>query len=130
MRSFVDKDIACKLKLPVIRKESLSIFIFGSKSPIKKTFYVFKIELENREKLDFSGEIEYFVTEKISGSNLSPSNLKAEIVQKYLDGFQLADSCSKGKVALLIGADYYHSIVLGAIKRLKGQLVATETIFG
>ncbi|GBN05957.1 hypothetical protein AVEN_215371-1 [Araneus ventricosus] len=130
MRSFVDKDIACKLKLPVIRKESLSIFIFGNKSPIKKTFYVFKIKLENREKPDFTVEKEAVVTEQISGSDLPPSNLKAEIVQKYLDGFRLADSCSKGKVAVLIGADCYHGIVLGGIKRLKGQLVATEIIFG
>ncbi|GBM28321.1 hypothetical protein AVEN_229506-1 [Araneus ventricosus] len=64
------------------------------------------------------------------GSDLPPSNLKAEIVQKYLEGFQLADSCSKGKVAVLVGADYYHNMVLGGIRRLKGQLVATETIFG
>ncbi|GBM06747.1 hypothetical protein AVEN_62991-1 [Araneus ventricosus] len=130
MRSFVDKDIACKLKLPVIRRESLSVFTFGNKSPIKKTFDVVKIELENREKPDFSVKIEALVTEQISGSDLPPSNLKAEIVQKYLEGFQLADSCSKGKVAVLVGADYYHNIVLGGIRRLKGQLVATETIFG
>ncbi|GBL98730.1 hypothetical protein AVEN_8628-1 [Araneus ventricosus] len=80
--------------------------------------------LENK-----SVKIEALVTEQISGSDLPPSNLKAEIVQKYLEGFQLADSCSKGKVAILIGADYYHSIALGGIRRLKGQLVATETIF-
>ncbi|GBM09207.1 hypothetical protein AVEN_226710-1 [Araneus ventricosus] len=130
MRSSVDKDIACKLKRPVTRRESLSVFTFGNKSPIKKTFDVVKIELENRKKPEFGVEIEAVVTEQISGSDLPPSNLKAEIVQKYLEGFQLADSCSKGKVAVLIGADYYHSIVLGGIRRLKGQLVATETIFG
>ncbi|GBL94651.1 hypothetical protein AVEN_83970-1 [Araneus ventricosus] len=130
MRSFVDKDIACKLKLPVIRRENLSVFTFGNKSPIKKTFDVVKIELENREKPDFSVKIEALVTEQISGSDLPPSNLKAEIVQKYLEGFKVADSCSKGKVAVLVGADYYHNIVLGGIRRLKGQLVATETIFG
>ncbi|GBN74183.1 hypothetical protein AVEN_106174-1 [Araneus ventricosus] len=45
---------------------------------------------------------------------------KVEIVQKYLEGFQLADWCSKGKVAVLIGRN----------KAFKGQLVATETIFG
>ncbi|GBL96989.1 hypothetical protein AVEN_254050-1 [Araneus ventricosus] len=101
MRSFVDKDIACKLKLPVIRRESLSVFTFGNKIPIKKTFDVVGIVLENREKPDFSVKIEALVTEQISG-----------------------------KVAVLIGADYYHNIVLGGIKRLKGQLVATETIFG
>ncbi|GBL77967.1 hypothetical protein AVEN_143292-1 [Araneus ventricosus] len=130
MRSFVDKDIACKLKLPVIRRESLSVYTFGNKSPIKKTFDVVRIVLENREKPDFSVKIEALVTEQISGSDLPSSNLKAEIVQKYLEGFQLADSCSKGKVAVLVGADYYHNIVLGGIRRLKGQLVATETIFG
>ncbi|GBO10028.1 hypothetical protein AVEN_147953-1 [Araneus ventricosus] len=130
MRSFVDKDIACKLKLLVIRRESLSVFTFGNKGSIKKTFDVVRIVLENREKPDFSVKIEALVTEQISGSDLPPSNLKAEIVQKYLDCFQLDDSCSKGKVAVLIGADYYHDIVLGGIKRLKGQLMATETIFG
>ncbi|GBL76187.1 hypothetical protein AVEN_234464-1 [Araneus ventricosus] len=119
MRSFVDEDIACKLKLPVIRRESLSAPTFGNKSPIKKTSDVFKMELENREKSDFSVEIVAIVTEQISGSDLAPSNLKAEIVQKYLEGFQLADSCSKGKVAVFIGSDCYHSIVLGGIKRLK-----------
>ncbi|GBN23244.1 hypothetical protein AVEN_1015-1 [Araneus ventricosus] len=110
--------------------ESLSVFAFGNKSPIKKTFDVVRIVLENREKPDFSVKIEALVTEQFSGSDLPPSNLKAEIVQKYLEGFQLADSCSKGKFALLVGADYYHNIVLGGIGRLKGQLVATETIFG
>ncbi|GBM80707.1 hypothetical protein AVEN_137226-1 [Araneus ventricosus] len=130
MRSFVHKDIACKLKLPVIRRESLSVFTFGNKSPIKKTFDVVRIVLENREKSDFSVKIEALVTEQISGSDLPPSNLKAEIVQKYLEGFHLADSCSKGKVAVLVAADYYLNIVLGGIKRLKGQLVATEIIFG
>ncbi|GBM41746.1 hypothetical protein AVEN_173141-1 [Araneus ventricosus] len=49
MRSFVDKNIACKLKLPVIRRESLSVFTFGNKSPIKKTFDVVRIVLENRK---------------------------------------------------------------------------------
>ncbi|GBO06769.1 hypothetical protein AVEN_97837-1 [Araneus ventricosus] len=130
MRSFVDKDIACKLKLPVIRRESLSVFTVGNKSPIKKTFDVVRIVLENREKPDFSVKIEALVTEQISGFDLPPSNLKAEIVQKFLEGFQLSDSCSKGKVAVLVGADYYHYIVLGGMKRLKGELVATETIFG
>ncbi|GBN64722.1 hypothetical protein AVEN_227272-1 [Araneus ventricosus] len=130
VHSFLGKDIACKLKLPVIRRESLSVFTFGNKSPIRKTFDVLKMEMENRKKPDFSMKIEALVTEHISGSDLPPSNLKAEFVQKYLEGFQLADSCSKGKVAVLIGADYYHSIVLGGIKSLKGQLVATKTIFG
>ncbi|GBM75521.1 hypothetical protein AVEN_180635-1 [Araneus ventricosus] len=119
MLSFVDKDIAYKLKLPVIRRESLSVFTFENKSPIKKTFDVVKIELENQEKPDFSVKIEALVAKQISGYDLPPSNLKAEIIQKYLEGFQLANSCSKGKVAVLIGVDYYHNIVLGGIKRLK-----------
>ncbi|GBL95282.1 hypothetical protein AVEN_37736-1 [Araneus ventricosus] len=86
MRSLVDRDIACKLKLPVIRRESLSVFIFGNKSPIKKTFDVVKMELGNR-KTGFQCGNRGCRDRADFGSDLPPSNLKVEIVKKISGGF-------------------------------------------
>ncbi|KFM62154.1 hypothetical protein X975_06179, partial [Stegodyphus mimosarum] len=131
MRSFVAKEIADKLKLPIIRSETLSVFTFGNKTPIRKTFNVVKIKLENKEISNSKIKIEVLVTEQISSSDLPPPNVNKHIIGKQLERLQLADSWDcKEKITLLIGADYYYDIVTGKLKRLDKHLVAAETLFG
>ncbi|GFT27433.1 integrase catalytic domain-containing protein [Trichonephila clavipes] len=75
-RSFVERKFSRLLKLPVIRKEKLSIYSFGDKSPVEKTFNVVKIRLENKEDDPNSYlEIEALETEKISAAHIPPPDI-------------------------------------------------------
>ncbi|GFS77659.1 integrase catalytic domain-containing protein [Nephila pilipes] len=64
-RSFVERKFSRLLKLPVIRKEKLSVYSFGDTSPVEKTFNVVKIRLENKDDPNSYLEIEALETEKI-----------------------------------------------------------------
>ncbi|GFY36931.1 integrase catalytic domain-containing protein [Trichonephila clavipes] len=63
-RSLVERKFSRLLTLPVIRKEKLSIYSFGDKSPVEKVFNVVKIRLENKDDPNSYLEIEALETEK------------------------------------------------------------------
>ncbi|GFY36927.1 integrase catalytic domain-containing protein [Trichonephila clavipes] len=64
-RSLVERKFSRLLTLPVIRKEKLSIYSFGDKSPVEKVFNVVKIRLENKDDPNSYLEIEALETENI-----------------------------------------------------------------
>jgi len=130
MKSFITKDVADKLRLTVVKKEKLSVFAFGGKSPIEKNFDVVKITLKSRYSPETKIEIEELVNDQISGCDIPPPRLNHYGKNKF-HGLTLADSpdCQE-PISILIGADYYYNVVTGNIKHLNKDMVAVETIFG
>ncbi|GFS42961.1 integrase catalytic domain-containing protein [Nephila pilipes] len=78
-RSFVERKFSRLLKLPVIRKEKLSVYSFGDTSPVEKTFNVVKIRLENKDDPNSYLEIEALETEKISAAHIPPPDIDISI---------------------------------------------------
>ncbi|GFT05417.1 integrase catalytic domain-containing protein [Trichonephila clavipes] len=131
-RSFVERKFSRLLKLPVIRKEKLSIYSFGDKSPVeKKTFNVVKIRLENKDDPNSYLEIEALETEKLSAARIPPPDIDISIYNAYLKDLKLADTTnSDTNVSVLIGADNYYDVMTGRIKRISRKLVAAESLYG
>ncbi|GFU19103.1 uncharacterized protein TNCV_4397061 [Trichonephila clavipes] len=50
MRSFITREISRQLKLPVVRKETLSVYSFGAKQATEKTYNVVKIQLDEEDR--------------------------------------------------------------------------------
>ncbi|GBN44277.1 hypothetical protein AVEN_211376-1 [Araneus ventricosus] len=132
MRTFINREISKKLKLNVIRKESLSVYAFGARQAKEQSYNVVRLKLENRDEPSLHIEIEALETEQISATTLPVPETNISKKFNKLKGLQLAD-CVENKdknISILIGADYYYEIVSGRLKRLNDKLVATETIFG
>ncbi|GFT35699.1 integrase catalytic domain-containing protein [Nephila pilipes] len=130
-RSFVERKFSRLLKLPVIRKEKLSVYSFGDTSPVEKMFNVVKIRLENKDDPNSYLEIEALETEKISAAHIPPPDIDISIYSKHLKGLKLADTTnSDANVSVLIGADNYYDVMTGRIKRISRKLVAAESLYG
>ncbi|GFU35530.1 integrase catalytic domain-containing protein [Trichonephila clavipes] len=128
-RSFVERKFSRLLKLPDIRKEKLSIYSFGDKSPVEKTLNVVKIRLENKDDPN-SLEIEALETEKISAAHIPPPDIEISIYNTHLKGLELADTTnSDTNVSVLIGADNYFDVIDGAVIRHDGSSSKLIIIF-
>ncbi|GFW70712.1 reverse transcriptase domain-containing protein [Trichonephila clavipes] len=132
MRSFITREISRQLKLPVVRKETLSIYSFGAKQATEKTYNVVKVIIENRDEPTLNIEIEALETDQITATNIPVPSNNISKINKQLKGLKLADCYEfrNNKIVILVGADYYYDVVLNRIKRLNDKLVATETLFG
>ena len=58
MRSFLCQKIDDKLNLNVMRKEKMSVFTLGNKTPIEKLYNVAKVTLENKDNPEYKIQIE------------------------------------------------------------------------
>ena len=72
MRTFIWQNIADELNLNAIRREKLSVYTFGSKTPLEKTYDVALITLENKNFPESKVELEALVTDEICCSNIPP----------------------------------------------------------
>ncbi|GFY61944.1 integrase catalytic domain-containing protein [Trichonephila inaurata madagascariensis] len=131
MRSFITKKLSNCLGLPAIKKEKLSVYTFGNKTPIEKDYDVVNLTLKNKDSPNLKIDIETLVTDQISAANISPPELVNILQAVQLENLVLADSpvCQE-PITILIEADYYYNVVTGKIKHLNKKLVAVETIFG
>ncbi|GFT98235.1 reverse transcriptase domain-containing protein [Trichonephila clavipes] len=132
MRSFITREISRQLKLPVVRKETLSVYSFGAKQATEKTYNVVKVIIENRDEPTLNIEIEALETDQITATNIPVPSNNISNINKQLKGLKLADCYEfrNNNIVILVGADYYYDVVLNRIKRLNDKLVATETLFG
>ncbi len=73
MRTFILKELADNMKFDVVRTEQLSVYTFGSKISIQKTF---KLTLENIQSENSKLNIETMVTDSISSSDIPPLELE------------------------------------------------------
>ncbi|GFS89345.1 uncharacterized protein TNCV_3400091 [Trichonephila clavipes] len=129
--SFITREISRQLKLPVVRKETLSVYSFGAKQATEKTYNVVKVIIENRDEPTLNIEIEALETDQITATNIPVPSNNISKINKQLKGLKLADCYEfrNNKIVILVGADYYYDVVLNRIKRLNDKLVATETLF-
>ncbi|GFW51672.1 uncharacterized protein TNCV_1186041 [Trichonephila clavipes] len=70
MRSFITREISRQLKLPVVWKETLSVYSFGAKQATEKTYNVVKVIIENRDEPTLNIEIEALETDQITATNI------------------------------------------------------------
>ncbi|GFX18267.1 integrase catalytic domain-containing protein [Trichonephila clavipes] len=119
MRSFITKKLSNYLGLPAIRKEKLSVYTFGNKTPIEKDYDVVKLTLKNKDSPNLKIGIEALVTDQISATNFPAPELDNIPQAVQLENLVLADSpdCQE-PITKLIGADYYYDVVTGKIKHL------------
>ncbi|GFY76965.1 integrase catalytic domain-containing protein [Trichonephila inaurata madagascariensis] len=106
-------------RLPAIRKEKLSVYTFGNKTPIEKDYDVVKLTLKNKDSPNLKIDIEALVTDQISPANIPPPELDNIPQAVQLENLVLADSpnCQE-PITILIGADYYYHVVTGKIKHM------------
>ncbi|GBM81879.1 hypothetical protein AVEN_22866-1 [Araneus ventricosus] len=72
-RCFLKKEIADEMKLPLIRKEKLLVYLFGSRDPIEKIYEVVQFTLCNSRDPEKSIKIEALLTDVISSSPFKES---------------------------------------------------------
>ncbi|GFS60272.1 integrase catalytic domain-containing protein [Trichonephila clavipes] len=89
-RSFVERKFSGVLKLPVIRKEKLSIYSFGDKSSVEKTFNIVNIRLENKGDPNSYLEIEALETEKITAAHIPPPDIDISIYNTHLKRLEIS----------------------------------------
>ncbi|GFY72176.1 uncharacterized protein TNIN_435771 [Trichonephila inaurata madagascariensis] len=112
MRSFITKKLSNCLGLPAIRKEKLSVYTCGNKTPIEKDYDVVKLTLKIKDSPNLKIDIEALVADQISAANIPAPELGNIPQAVQLGNLDLADSpdCQE-PIKTLIGADYYYDVV-------------------
>ncbi|GFQ91936.1 uncharacterized protein TNCT_18141 [Trichonephila clavata] len=131
MRSFICKNLAERLNLPVTRKEHLLVYTFGNREHNEKIFDVVKVIISNKKPSEKSAECELLVSDTITNAVLPTPNL---IIEKLIETNHMAQSdlClsqSNKEIHVLIGAELHWQFHTGCIKRID-KLFCVETIFG
>ena len=129
-RTYMREDLHQKLKFPVIRHEQLIIKAFGDKQGSLKSLKVVQANVIGKNNMKVS--IEALVVPYICSTLKTPPI--PEILERYdyLQCLDLADSPSpEDEVQLLVGMNYYYSIVTGGIRKgPPGHPSAVESILG
>lgn len=120
------------LNLPVVGEEKLNLHTFGSLNPKQmkcKRVRVTISDIRNGQKI----EIDVLESPHVCPSIMS---VPGAALRRKMDekGMPLADTLVYIKenqdVGILIGADYYWSIVTGKTERFPNGLVAMDSMFG
>ena len=116
-RSYITKNLKDKLKLPVIGRESLLIKTFGESDARLRTCETIQVGIKTM--CDAIVYIQAYVVPVICGPLTQQPTELAQSSCKHLHGLSLADSCGRGDlpISILIGADYYWSLVEGTVVR-------------
>ena len=130
-RTYVTNDLADASKAKILRRESQTIGTFGAKKN-KDKGNVVGVELKGLRGSEVV-KVEAVVVEKIcspfQGQKIDLSQAEEDICS----GLELADKYDTEEaveVKILIGLDYYWSIIKGGVVRLKNSPVALESKFG
>ena len=127
--SFLTDRVKNALNLKPISEENSLVNVFLSKKYEKMKSDKVSINLKRNSKNDFNMEIlcKPFICLPIANQPIEHAQKNYE----FLKDLNLADSKTMGEIDLLIGSDFYWSLVTGKIKRGKEEdLVAIETDFG
>ncbi|GFR01416.1 uncharacterized protein TNCT_86321 [Trichonephila clavata] len=125
MRSFICKNLAERLNLPVTRKEHLLVYTFGNREPNEKIFDVVKVIISNKNQPDKSAECELLVSDTITNAVLPTPNLTIEklIKTNHMAQSDLCLSQNNKEMNVLIGADLYWQFHTGCIKRINKNIL-------
>lgn len=132
--SFVREDLARKLDLPIIGKETLDVYSFGEENPTERKTNRVKLILENRLDPKQTVEIEAVEVPFICHGVPSMDSVEIKTIMNQ-KGLQLADESGKSEgtnseLQILIGGDYYWRVVTGRNERFSKDVVAIETKLG
>ncbi len=116
-RSYMTKNLKDKLGLPVIGRESLLIKTFRESDARLRTWEIVQVGIKTR--CDAIVYIQAYVVPVICGPLTQQPTGLAQSSYEHLHDFCLADSCGGRDlpISILIGADYYWSLVEGTIVR-------------
>ncbi|GBM41005.1 hypothetical protein AVEN_250321-1 [Araneus ventricosus] len=129
-RTFILEQVSKELNLKVIGQKELKVYMFGSTEPI--------IEKRNKVRVILKNLLDqrHLVAEALETPNISSALIKIpdRDMKSYCqrNNIRLADKSDSEdlKLPVLIGSDYYWTVVTGRIQRLTGALIACKSIFG
>jgi len=113
-RTFMTEGLAKKLGLPSQRKETLSISTFSSQCPHTIDTYVvhFTIITKESSDLNLNANVLTQITSPIQRGPLQPSDLKfLQLISHEKLADVIPDSADTDTIDILIGSDYFWSIV-------------------
>ena len=114
-RSYVTDNLVKRLKLPVIRKERLTISTFGSAECSAKDIDVVQLKVKSTLSFQNFVYVEALVIPIICTPipNQRPKTVKSQY--KHLENLFLSDytDCDKMEIDVLIGADFCYSFLSG-----------------
>lgn len=130
-RTYLAERVARELHLTARRTEKLRIKTFGETEGTDKTCQVVDLAIQtcSREALRMEALVVPFICDPLSHQPTRQAKEKHE----HLQGLELADSSSihdRLQVDLLIGSDFYWSLVTGTIRRGKSGPTAIHTKVG
>ena len=116
-RSYMTKDLKDKLGLSVIGRESLLIKTFGESDARLRTCEIVQVGIKTR--CDAIVYIQAYVVPVICGPLTQQPTELAQSSYEHLHDLSLADRCGGRDlpICILIGADYYWSLVEGTVVR-------------
>nr|XP_042913296.1 uncharacterized protein LOC122273281 [Parasteatoda tepidariorum] len=82
MRTFLLEEVSKRLKLPIVRSETLSVYTFGADGAQEKIYDVVKIRLANRDQLSLNIELEALVTIKNFDQEHSNNTIATEVLNR------------------------------------------------
>lgn len=133
-RTFVTEELSRQLNLEVLGEEDITIFPFGgADSAMKKKRRRVRLWLRSQYDRKEHCLEALEIPEICSDELLVPERVMKEVKMKVAD---LADvtlppaQLEQNGIGILIGADYYWSLVTGEVQKLQGGLVAIKTHFG
>ena len=116
-RSYVTQTVKEKLQLPVVGRDSLLIKTFGESDARLRTCEIVQVDIKTL--CDATVYTQVYVVPVICGSLTQQSTKLTQSSYEHLRNLPLAERAAGGvlAVSILIGADYYWSLVEGTIVR-------------
>ncbi|GIZ05301.1 hypothetical protein CEXT_664791 [Caerostris extrusa] len=134
--SFITIELTHELKLPVIRKHRLSIYLLGgtrnSMRGTKREFDVYQMRIRSKPNPCTDLEVKILATDLISGMFIQDPS-KCQKIRKFMHerGWMPEDSSPNNeKKNIRLGAEYFRSIQSGTVTKLDENLFVSPTIFG
>lgn len=131
-RTYITKDLAEKLKLPELEKNHLSVFTFGTDHPneIESPLVNFEMTTKINKRMIIHANVVPHITKDVP-------TLPHDITQQVRDSdhrlksIVIADDTSLGnRVDILLGNDYYFSLINGEKIQISDNLYLVNSIFG
>ncbi|KAL3238012.1 hypothetical protein MRX96_048115 [Rhipicephalus microplus] len=133
-RTFVTEELSRQLNLEVLGEKDIFIFPFGgADSAMKKMRRRLRLRLRSQYDRKEHCLEALKIPEICSDELLVPERVIKEVKVKVVglaDVTLLPANLEQNGIGILIGADYYWSLVTGEVHKLQGGLVAINTHFG
>lgn len=126
-KTYVRSDVARQLKLKVIEPTCLTVFTFGSVKPKTIATTIVSLQMHLKEKLV---DIQAYTIPTLTG--IIPTHRKLrEALQDVYSSLKIADDVSYDCAAdIIIGNDYYHSIISGERIEVTSTLLLINSAMG